>query len=246
MAHHEHDPHEKSVLLTKNTDFLAWHRYANALSIAFDFPLSQFGSTENVKERDPVDEHAEAAPGREAAPTYVEWDTRDRKFSGLLLKSIREPNLSDIAFTTWDRIKELPADHADAWKKSYSHAFIMLALREQCVKHEFNDKRMAEIYIDQVAKGFTGDFEEYHANFTKAVNNALRVGVVLTDNMMKSCFNNNIDSSDRDWITWKVIVMEGIDTNTFQDIMKSGLAHDSNHYDVKINSKIDVRARFIM
>ena len=146
----------------------------------------------------------------------------------MLLKSIREPNLQDIAYNCWERIQNLPADHADAWMKSHLHAFIIDELREECIKHDFNDKCLAERNIDHVARTFGGDFNEYCTNLKKAINNALRLGVALTENMMKTSFNNNFYSTDQDWVIWKLMVMEGIDAKTFQDVMRSGLAHDSN------------------
>ena len=130
---------------------------------------------------------------------HVLWDKRDRKFAGSLLKTISDQNFQDKAFDEWKRIAELPVDHADAWQKSHTHAFIILAMRMECVKSEFNDKRIAELAIENAAKSFNGDFELYHKNMTMAINAALRVGVDISDNMMKSCFNNNFETTDQDW-----------------------------------------------
>jgi hypothetical protein len=85
----EQDPYDKTpvVLLRSNANYLSWLRCLEAQSFERDFDPTQFASTENKKVSDPVpvDEAQESARGREPAPTYVQWDKRDRKFAGSLL-----------------------------------------------------------------------------------------------------------------------------------------------------------------
>jgi len=226
MATREGDPYTKTqvVLLRNSSDFLPWYRSWQAKSIERDFDPTQFDFAENRKVRD----YVPADQGGEAAPTYAEWDRRDRKLAGALLDTITCKLLQDHAFNEYRRIAELPADHEDAWQKSHLHAFIIRKLREECVKSAFNDKRMTEHAIVTAAKSFNGDFELYHKDMSLAVNAALRVGVELSDNIMKAHFNNNFESKDQDWMMWKLVALEGIDRKSFSEIMQSGLAHDSN------------------
>jgi hypothetical protein len=165
--------------------------------------------------------------GADGNYTYFDHKKFDTYLVGVITLGVLHQGLSDKIHNELGRLSRMPDDDPDKWQKDYKHVMLMDVLKNECEKDDFHSKKLLTQNLELMFSAFDGkSFEAYAEKLTKAINACVRADVSCSKEILTSYFDTRFIPRCSKWKMWKEVIMHGIETDSFENILTKGIARE--------------------